>query len=526
MLVCVVGVAALSQQRRICYRRTDSTFRDADAVKSERLDPTENAPTDVHVVRELGKGRAATARLVDAAFRDGSTVRCVEKVFCPGRLTRAIYRIFFFAPFAYQFNRDAIMACFYRRRVAAEILQQAGVDVDVAAPLYVRFDAAAPGWVLAAEHVDGRGVRPTGLGEATGEIDQLVSVMHRAKDALVQAGLTGSGWQVDPRAMVSTANLLRRGQRYTIIDLESGIPAILVPKYWLLAAGQRTWPPFDDLDAGQLRSSRLAGQADVDALMDHTARWKTCEPAPLRLDTWRRLVARTRRHLSRTARATWHLLTRRRYQTYVGLRYIRRSIRRWESEQRIGSDEASDLVGQVDANEVATYARGMALHLAIKACSPWVVPAKYGGVAAAVVTGNAWFLLPWLLLPLARAVVTLSNWLACGRSVRHTEALLWGCLPTVGSLAFPVQIFVRRPALAHFLIRDFASRIGRRLPIYGGKDSRTEMMLIRWSDHILVAMAWVFQTDVSQQGDADHGATVGLSQSDPVSLEHTTKRAA
>ena len=400
------------------------------------------------------------------------------------------------------------------------------MDVDVAAPLYVRFDAAAPGWVLAAEHVDGRGLRPTAPGEAAGEIDQLISVMHRAKDALVQAGLTGSGWQVDPRAMVSTANLLRRGQRYTIIDLESGIPAVLVPKYWLLAAGQRTWPPFDDLDAGQLRSQTLKGAADVEALIDHTSRWKACEPAPLRLQTWRRLAVKTRRHVSRWARATWHLLTRRRYQTYVGLRYIRRSIRRWEVEQRLSSAEASDLSRQVDANEVATYARGMALHLAIKACSPWVVPAKFGGLAAAVLTGNVWFLLPWLLLPLARAVVTLSNWLACGRSVRHTEALLWGCLPTVGSLAFPVQIFIRRPALAHFLIRDFASRIGRRLPIYGGKDSRTEMMLIRCSDRIMVAMACVFKTDVTQQGDADDGAAVGPPQSDSVSLEYTTKRAA
>ncbi|WP_145385425.1 hypothetical protein [Stieleria neptunia] len=500
-------------------------------MKPERPDPTENAPADVRVVRELGKGRAATARLVDATFRDGSTVRCVEKVFCPGRLTRAIYRIFFFAPFAYQFNRDAILACFYRRRVAAERLRRAGVDVDVAAPLYVRFDATAPGWVLAAEHIDGRGVRPTAPDQAAGEIDQLIGVMHDAKDALIRTGLNGSGWQVDPRALVSTANLLRRGQRYTIIDLESGIPAILVPKYWLLAAGQRTWPPFDDLDADTLRSQASDDGADVEALIDHTARWKASEPAPLRLDTWRRWAAKTLRHVSRSARATWHLLTRRRYQTYVGLRYIRRSIRRWEGEQRIGPLEASDLSRQVDANEVATYARGMALHLAIKACSPWVVPAKYGGVIAAVLTGNAWFLLPWLLLPLARAVVTLSSWLACGRSVRHTEALLWGCLPTVGSLAFPVQIFIRRPALAHFLIRDFASRIGRRLPIYGGKDSRTEMMLIRWSDRIVVAIAWVFKTDMSQQRVADHGATVGPSQLEHDALkhdalEHTTNRAA
>ena len=73
-------------------------------------DPTEAAPERVRVIRELGQGRAATARLVDATFSDGTTLRCVEKVFRPGLLTKAIYRICFFAPFAYQFNEDAIRA--------------------------------------------------------------------------------------------------------------------------------------------------------------------------------------------------------------------------------------------------------------------------------------------------------------------------------------------------------------------------------------------------------------------------------
>ncbi|QEG00704.1 hypothetical protein Mal15_47760 [Stieleria maiorica] len=478
-------------------------------MKSDLPDPIESTPVEVRVVRELGKGRAATARLVDATFADGSTRRVVEKVFCPGLLTRTIYRLCFFAPFAYQFNRDAILACFFRRRVAAEVLRRHQVDADVAMPLvamplvamplYVRFDAAAPGWVLAAEHVDGRGLRPAAPGESVGEIDQLVDVMRQTSEALIRSGLTGSGWQVDPRAMVSTANLLRRGDRYTIVDLESGIPAVLVPKYWLLAASARTFPPFDDLDETRLRSQTFDAVADVEALIHHTSRWKAAEPAPLRLASWKRLTGKLRRRVGRSLRAAWHLLSRPRYQTYVGLRYIRHAIRRWEREQRIGSDDAAELSRQVDAQEVATYARGMALHLAVKACSPWVVPAKYGGLLAAIATGNVWFLLPWLVLPLARTLVTLLSWFSSGRSVRHLEALLWGLLPTIGSLAFPIQLLVRRPLLAHFLIRDFASRLGRRLPIYGGKDSRTEMMLIGWCDRILMATGLVSRTDSSPE---------------------------
>ena len=456
------------------------------------FDPLENAPLSVQSLRVLGKGRAATARLVDATFADGSTIRCVEKVFTPGWLTRTIYRLSFFAPFAYQSNRDAITACFFRRRVASEILRRDGINVDVAKPLYIRFDSDALAWVLAAEHIEGRGIRPAGRHETNPEIDQIVALMHTAKQSLIDAGLTGSGWQIDPRAMVSTANLLRLGDRYTIIDLESGIPAILVPKYLLLAARTGTLPPFDDLDAAKLKSRDPDLAGDVDALIHYTSEWKNAEPAPLRFGTWRRIVDKTRHRLLRSTRTLWRFLTHRRYQTYIGLRYIRQSILRWQSEQRISDEEAARLSREIDGAEVSAYARGMALHLAIKSLSPMMVPAKYGGAAATLASGNVWFLLPWLLLPLARTIVTLVNWLRSGRNVRHVEALCVGIIPTAGSLAFPIQMFARRPALATFLIRNVASSVGRRIPIYGGKDSRTEIALIGWSDRLIVALRWMF----------------------------------
>ncbi len=242
----------------------------------------------------------------------GATVRCVEKVFAPGRLTRCIYRASFAAPFAYQSNRDAILACFYRRRVAAAIMAASNINVNVAYPSYVRFCDESKAWVLAAEWIDGRGVCPSQVDRTrirswfrrgkvsskAAEIDQLVGYMHQAESQLNESGLTGTGWQVAPRALVSTANLLRVDNRYTIIDLESGIPAVLVPKYILAGLRCGTAPPFDDLDPDRLRSwlqqneklltfrigikpaSELA--TDVERLIEHTARWKASELAPLR----------------------------------------------------------------------------------------------------------------------------------------------------------------------------------------------------------------------------------------------------
>ena len=68
------------------------------------------------------------------------------------------------------------------------------------------------------------------------------------------------------------------------------------------------------------------------------------------------------------------------------------------------------------------------------------------------------------------------------------EALLTSWIPTFGSAAFLIQMFASRPQLSTFLIRDVASSIGRRVPIYGGADSRTEIALIRSADWLIEAI--------------------------------------
>ncbi len=283
-------------------------------------------PRQVRTVRVLGHGRAAQARLVEATMADGETVVCVEKVFCPGLLTRTLYRLSFQSPFAYQSNRAAIAACFYRRRVAAAVLAMTGTGARVAMPMYVRFDEPTRAWVLAAQWCRGRGIRPEPAQpqrfakwfswlstkpspvdapelapRGPSEIEQLVATMDVLESALIESGLTGSGWQVAPRAMVSTANLLRvrnddgNGHHYTVIDLESGIPAVLVPKYLRIGATRGALPPFDDLDADRLRTWMIANEvglvqtlgserhtqlmSDVESLIHWTDQWKSTELA-------------------------------------------------------------------------------------------------------------------------------------------------------------------------------------------------------------------------------------------------------
>ncbi len=642
-------------------------------------------PQSVTTVRVLGHGRAAEARLVrmtiapapcgshgqdqhDRSVDGEASQLCVEKVFCPGLLTRLIYRIAFQAPFAYQDNADAILASFYRRRVAASIVQAMIPEARVAQPLYVRWDQQSRAMVLASEYIRGRGITPASadprmlrrlaarlLGRSekvaaapAEEIDDLLDLMTRLESLLVECGLTGSGWQVCKRAMVSTANLLRTDNGYVVVDLESGIPSVLVPRYVWAGLRSATLPLFDDLDAEKLRhwvrenrpqlAFALAADQlerlndDVERLISHNENWKRSEPAigrqPWRLFTadfrqrlkarilqsWRRreivdathhavlqrpvrfftsltfllgLIpgpvgqrsqrlwanAEYRRQIGRYLRdaayrrerrcrfitaksqqwrehgriapdarfpslstafvGNWllskltptvlhRLISDRDYrgdrvtrmflfcvsgsfQSRLGRLMIQTRIERWREQRRLTDTEAEALHRQLDSAAVDEYVRCFGLHLGLKLLMPVVMSLKIGGAAASVASGNpAYFLLMLMLLPMLRTATTLWRMMSSGRPVAdYRDALVVGILPVIGSLAYPVQMYAKFPALSLFLMRDFAGRVGCWLPIYGGKDSRTELAAIKSVNLIAEGLElWLAANVFSQRGAA------------------------
>ena len=605
-------------------------------------DPHDDLPADlrarlpVHVneVKALGHGRAAKAVLVDAVMQNGQTIRCVEKIFAPGRLTRTIYRLGFQAPFAYQKNIHAALTSFYRRRVASAAIRASDMDAKVAAPLYVRFDSTHQAWVLAAQWVDGRGIRPAephggaGVNEnstrAKGEteIQQILRTMRSLESVLADCGLVGSGWQVAPSAMVSTANLLRTDDHYTVIDLESGIPAVLVPRYLFAGLRRGCIPPFDDLDANTVatwfrRNERLLTfrlgveeteqlAADVRDLIHHDQSWKRSEIAiarrpikwfkpasmkpyqseyvrqlvqdqkltlqdpssarlrwmwwagciptrvgdflqklignskvqnqaiqwlhdsSLRLTTlqkWAnskhdRMIASERlspkfrgvrrivvhavfgkltpkslhRYLSdpdlrkQRRRQAFLLAVSPTYQAWFGEERITRSINKWVEEQRLDAERANELQAELSGDVVRAYVRGFGLHFALKGLTPVWVPIKLAGTAAFIASGNFAYLTPFLITPALRLAVTVQSWWK-QPDTPHREAMWLGCLPVIGLVAFPMQMFTARPGLSAFMIRDVAAKLGRRLPIYGGKDSRTEIACIGAADCLVTVLS-------------------------------------
>jgi hypothetical protein len=600
-------------------------------------------PHSIRTIKVLGRGRAAEARLVSATLQGGEERLCVEKVFRPGLLTRAIYRIAFQAPFAYQTCEHAILASFYRRRVAGAIALAMKASARVAEPYYVRWDAKTQSFVLACEYIRGRGILPQPLDShsmrrwlaswvrqhdrfpapASEEIRDLMARMTKLESLFRGCGLEGTGWQVCTRAMVSTANLLRAHDGYVVVDLESGIPAILVPSYVMGGLRIGALPPFDDLDRNRLRQwladsgdqlvqelgrSRyelLAG--DVERLIGHMQAWKKSELALARnkwfvfsracrehfkarcVELWRRreiiddaarraiepgrrifsratfllglIPGRAGRFLQRLwANRTYRVHVRRffgdapyrrahlrefvsdcterwraagriattrqfngfdvpfmlngllaattpasmhrsfsdsshrrnvlirmwlicvsaRFQSEYGRYLIRSWLRQWEESGRITPLEAIQLRRQLSASDMDEYVRCFGMHMGLKLLLPLLTPLKYGGGAVSIMSGNLWFLFFLLLMPACRTAITLWRMLASKRPFTdYLDALVVGALPVIGSIAYPVQIYSRYRELSAFLLRDSAARLGRWVPVYGGKDSRVEIGAIR-----------------------------------------------
>ena len=220
-------------------------------------------------IKLLGRGRAAEAWLVEV-HRDGrETYRCVEKRFSPSGLTRFIYSSCFQSPFPYSTLLDSALCCMYRRMVARKILTWDRPDRDplVADALYARLDQNSPGPpvpVLGTYFIDGIGLRPP-LPEprflkkpdpskpVNAEVGRLIALMRSMENRFIESGLVGSGWQVSRAALVTTANFLMTAEgRFYCVDLESGIPALLVPRY-LFCFLNLGFPLFDNADCPRLR---------------------------------------------------------------------------------------------------------------------------------------------------------------------------------------------------------------------------------------------------------------------------------
>ncbi|HSF29311.1 MAG TPA: hypothetical protein VLK82_02405 [Candidatus Tectomicrobia bacterium] len=222
-------------------------------------------------VKTLGHGRGARVDLV----RDRRTNRLIaEKLFGHGRglsafLTTLLYWLAYQAPFAYHTTANAVWAAYYRRK-AVRLLTEYWFGVPcIADALYIRWDAAAGAFVLGTEYIAGRPPRVSRTDpyllhrwlrmqslppQPVQETDALVGFMDCLRFHLGESGFVGAQWQVDRRTLVATANFLHNGDRWIALDLESGVPALTIPRYLREGLRLGRFPLFDDTDFARLQS--------------------------------------------------------------------------------------------------------------------------------------------------------------------------------------------------------------------------------------------------------------------------------
>jgi len=277
----------------------------------------------------LGSGKAAEANLV----RDASTgTLYVEKAFKTevglSRLIRDVaYRVCFQAPYPYEVNASAVYAALFRRKVLRELTELWFDRPVVADACYTRWDEERRVNVLGTEYITGFGPKP-GEVNCSGirhllhnypvrlyrmatrsqfekhrgpawEIEETINQMDKLKDKFRQAGFLGMEWQVEKRVSASTSNLLKNGNGdWILVDLESGFPALPLPRYVWPSIRSGSIPLFDDIDFTKLHSHLEDNLAQLVAklgderirrlyeyvgqLEHHTEGWKTSEPAIFR----------------------------------------------------------------------------------------------------------------------------------------------------------------------------------------------------------------------------------------------------
>lgn len=175
------------------------------------------------------------------------------------------------------------------------------------------------------------------------------------------------------------------------------------------------------------------------------------------------------------------------FRTDLARGHVRSQIEKWRERGQLKSAEANGLVADLQDDEASLYVTDFGIHVAIKpavkAMTWLLLPALYAVGAineavlvAGVIAGGS----------IGRTVYTLARVIAAiGRgAAARWIALGVGIVPVVGNLAFPLQLLysgrVDGSPIAKFLVYNYASMLGRTVPVWGCRDS----LLEHWCNHL------------------------------------------
>ncbi|MBE9049989.1 hypothetical protein IQ243_06120 [Nostocales cyanobacterium LEGE 11386] len=183
-----------------------------------------------------------------------------------------------------------------------------------------------------------------------------------------------------------------------------------------------------------------------------------------------------------------------RYRLKIAKDYVSKRIENWQQRKQLTNEEADYLLARLSSENASAYLNDFGVHLGIKGfVKIWeilLVPLLY---SAGLI--NEIILIIWLAIggPAYRTIYTSYRMMQEAQAGREIPwiALIVGLIPTFGTLAYPCQVIYsatgKRSKLAQFIVYDFFTRLGAKIPAWGGEDTLTEHFfnncankIVRW----------------------------------------------
>lgn len=177
----------------------------------------------------------------------------------------------------------------------------------------------------------------------------------------------------------------------------------------------------------------------------------------------------------------WKFISSQRYRLQMARNYIATRITYWQDRKQLTLEETEMLLQSLKREESSAYLNDFSVHVGIKV---FIKTSEYILVPLLYMVGliDEFIFITWLIIggPIYRQVYTIFRMI---QAVVNKQEIPWvaflvGLLPTVGTLAYPCQIIYsssgKNKKIAQFIIYDFFTRIGEKIPAWGGEDTQTE----------------------------------------------------
>ncbi|MGI0486745.1 hypothetical protein ACN4EK_14995 [Pantanalinema rosaneae CENA516] len=177
----------------------------------------------------------------------------------------------------------------------------------------------------------------------------------------------------------------------------------------------------------------------------------------------------------------WKTLTSQRYRLTVVRNSIHNRINVWQERQQLTDAEANFLIDRLQQERSSHYLVDLSVYLAIKVIillfEISVLPLLLAKGIINEVTFGLFFFIDG---PIFRSVYTIYRMIqsAIAGCEIPWVAFLVGLIPLIGNLGYACQVIYstagKQAKVARFIVYDTLTRLGTKIPIWGGKDTLTE----------------------------------------------------